>query len=156
CANTVIQRKAFPSTEVYRTESCGHGLRLLEDVSHGSMIIEYTGEVISGDECDARRRKMKDNEDFYYASLCGGYVLDAKFMGSSARFANHSCKPNCQMRKWVSLGEPRLVLVALMDISAGSDITYNYHCHSDGLDQTTKRQVCRCGASNCSGTIGGK
>lgn len=120
------------------------------------MIIEYTGEVISGDECDARRRKMKDNEDFYYASLCGGYVLDAKFMGSSARFANHSCKPNCQMRKWVSLGEPRLVLVALMDISAGSDITYNYHCHSDGLDQTTKRQVCRCGASNCSGTIGGK
>ena len=129
---------------------------MLEDVSVGSMIIEYTGEVISSDECDVRRKKMKHNEDFYYASLCGGYMVDAKFMGSSARFANHSCKPNCQMRKWVSLGEPRLVLVALCDITAGSDITYHYHCYNDGLDHTTKRQVCRCGASNCSGTIGGK
>lgn len=156
CANTVIQRRAFPETEVYQTPHCGNGLRLLENVTPGTAIVEYTGQVISDDECTARRNKLKNNEDFYFASLCAGYVLDAKPMGSRARFANHSCQPNCEMQKWVVGGEPRLVLVSLAAIEAGSDVTYNYHCHDDGLEVKIKRQKCLCGAKCCAGTIGGR
>lgn len=31
-------------------------------------------------------------------------MLDAKRMGSVARFANHSCEPNCDLQKWSVLG----------------------------------------------------
>ncbi len=40
-------------------------------------------------------------------------------MGSEARFANHSCSPNCVMQKWSVLGETRVVLVASRDLSVG-------------------------------------
>lgn len=40
-------------------------------------------------------------------------------MGSEARFANHSCSPNCLLQKWSVLGETRVVLVAAKDISCG-------------------------------------
>lgn len=40
-------------------------------------------------------------------------------MGSEARFANHSCSPNCLMQKWSVLGETRVVLVAARDLSVG-------------------------------------
>lgn len=32
-------------------------------------------------------------------------MLDAKHMGSVARFANHSCQPTCELQKWNVLGE---------------------------------------------------
>ena len=38
-------------------------------------------------------------------------------MGSEARFANHSCAPNCILQKWSVLGETRVVLVAAKDIA---------------------------------------
>lgn len=40
-------------------------------------------------------------------------------MGSEARFANHSCSPNCLLQKWSVLGETRVVLVAARDLSVG-------------------------------------
>jgi [histone H3]-lysine4 N-trimethyltransferase ASH1L len=46
-----------------------------------------------------------EHEDFYFASLGGGLMLDAKRMGSVARFANHSCAPNCDLQKWSVLGK---------------------------------------------------
>lgn len=156
CENTVIQRKDFPRIDVCLTSHCGHGLRLMESIKEGRAIIEYTGQVISEEQCTERRNKLKDNEDFYFASICPGYVLDAKPMGNRARFANHCCRPNCEMQKWIVAGEPRLVLVALSDLSKGTDLTYNYNCHGDGLEVQIKRQKCLCGASNCAGTIGGR
>ena len=157
CGNTVIQRKAFPQTEVCRTKFCGYGLRLLEPVSKGCIVIEYTGEVITADECERRNAKLKKGEDFYFAGLCSGFMLDAKPMGCKARFANHSCRPNCELQKWVVLGEPVLVLVALADLSVGTELTYNYQCHDDGWSRRRIRlMTCKCGASNCAGVIGGK
>jgi SET domain len=40
-------------------------------------------------------------------------MLDAKNMGSVARFANHSCEPNCELQKWSVLGNPTVELVLL-------------------------------------------
>lgn len=40
-------------------------------------------------------------------------------MGSEARFANHSCSPNCLLQKWSVLGETRVVMVAARDLSVG-------------------------------------
>jgi SET domain len=54
-----------------------------------------------------------EQDDFYFASLGGGLMLDAKNMGSVARFANHSCEPNCELQKWSVLGNPTVELLQL-------------------------------------------
>lgn len=168
CANTIIQRKAFPRTEVFYAQSCGLGLRLLEDVPRNAIIIEYLGDVITPEECEERmaRYEMKDN--FYFASLGDGLLLDAKPAGSRARFANHSCDPTCQLQKWTVLGEPRICIVSKRALTAGTEVTYNYQYFNDGMENghssgsgkrrkvNFKRQPCHCGAKNCAGTIGGK
>ena len=93
-------------------------------------------------------------EDFYFASLDRELVLDAAPMGSNARFANHSCNPNCDLQKWVVGGVPRVVLVSARALTVGEHCTYNYH--ADTMGGLVKRQPCLCGAPNCSGFIGGK
>lgn len=42
-------------------------------------------------------------------------MLDAKNMGSVARFANHSCEPNCELQKWSVLGNCRIVAVNVFE-----------------------------------------
>ena len=79
------------------------------------MLCEYRGEVIDKDEC-TQRLHMKaagrngDPGAVYYAALGGDLILDAERMGSVARFANHSCEPNCLLETWSVLGEPRIVI----------------------------------------------
>eukprot|EP00941_MAST-03F_sp_MAST-3F-sp1_P004593 g4593.t1 len=153
CENTIIQRQAFPPTEVFRTHERGWGLRTLTAVSPGTLLCEYKGEVIDKDEC-LHRMRTKGTPDVYYAGLMGDLILDAEHMGSEARFANHSCDPNCEMQKWSVLGEPRIVIAAKRELEAGEEICYNYN--SDTLSGAVHRQRCLCGSDNCSGFVGGK
>jgi SET domain-containing protein len=88
--------------EVFLTAHCGYGLRVCEDVPANTIIIEYTGEVITASECQARMMHYSEDNAFYFASLSRGLILDAKAMGSLARFANHSCEPTCELQKWYS------------------------------------------------------
>ncbi|CAN0419113.1 unnamed protein product, partial [Scytosiphon promiscuus] len=93
--------------------------------SCGWSIRRFSQKVITMDECRKRLRKVGrkgvegSSSDFYFASLDGNLVLDGGPMGSEARFANHSCSPNCLLQKWSVLGETRVVLVAAQDISHG-------------------------------------
>ncbi|KAJ1425439.1 hypothetical protein B484DRAFT_349628, partial [Ochromonadaceae sp. CCMP2298] len=137
--------------------SRGFGLRLLEPVAASTVIVEYTGEVITSQEGLRRMGLYSPGEDFYFASIGGGLMLDAKKMGSLARFANHSCDPTCLLQRWVVAGESRIALVSKRPLQGGSELTYNYCYHDDGLESKRMvRQVCHCGAANCAGTIGGK
>jgi hypothetical protein len=159
CKNTAIQRACFPTTEVFQTGEYGHGLFTLQDLPPDTIIVEYCGEVISEKECLRRMSDYKSTEHFYFASLQSGLVLDAAVYGSTARFANHSCEPNCTLQKWTVNGEPRVVLVSTTFIKSGSELTYNYQYFQDGLDDIVgkfKRQTCACGSRVCCGTIGGR
>ena len=98
CRNTAIQRKRYPRTEVFGTPECGFGLRVLEDVETGDKLLEYLGEVITTEELNERMGVYIKSDDFYFAALGDGLFLDAKPMGSTARFANHSCNPTCQLQ----------------------------------------------------------
>ncbi|CAM9103685.1 unnamed protein product [Laminaria digitata] len=163
CLNNAIQTRSFPSTEIFRTfEGRGWGLRLSDEkgAKAGTLLHEYLGQVIGMDECRKRLRKVGrkgvegSSSDFYFASLDGNLVLDAGPMGSEARFANHSCAPNCILQKWSVLGETRVVLVAAKDISYAEELTYNYQ--ADTLEGFVERQKCLCGEPQCSGFIGGE
>ena len=162
CANTAIQRRNFPKTEVYDPHNgCGFALRICEDVGPATILIEYLGEVITEDECNERMSTCTESDAFYFAALGQGLFLDALPMGSTARFANHSCGPNCELQRWIVNGEPRICLVSLQAMQAGRK-TYNYQYYQDGFDNAGeagdafRRQKCLCGAENCCGTIGGR
>ncbi len=159
CNNTVIQRKKYPKTEVFATEGRGYGLRLCDDVGANTILIEYLGEVITVAEGVERMSNYAPSDDLYFAALGGGLMLDAGPMGSTARFANHSCDPSCELQRWNVKGENRLVLVSKAAMVKGSEITYNYKYFEDGLEKhmdSVTRQKCLCGATRCAGTIGGK
>ena len=101
----------------------GFGLRVSEPVSSGTILVEYLGEVITSTECLRRMKEYTLQDAFYFAGLDNGLMLDAKVMGSVARFANHSCSPTCALQKWNVQGECRLVLVSLRDLLAGEEVS---------------------------------
>jgi hypothetical protein len=159
CQNTVIQRREYPSIEIFSTKFCGFGLFAMEAIPKHTLIEEYLGEVITEEECHSRMAKYSTNDCFYFAALENGYVLDASRYGSLARYANHHCNPNCMLQKWIVNGAPRIVLQALKNIEIGEELTYNYNYCNDGMDEMislSQRQKCYCGYQYCSGTIGGK
>lgn len=56
-------------------------------------------------------------------------------------YANHSCAPNCE----IEINLPRVVIVAIRDISAGEEITYDY-----SLTQLDPWEMkCNCGSLRC-------
>ena len=67
--------------------------------------------------------------------------------GSLDDFTNHSCDPNTGVR----LTERGTVVVALRNIVAHEELTYDYSTY---LNNPYESMVCRCGAPNCRGVIG--
>ena len=47
--------------------------------------------------------------------------------GNLGRFINHSCEPNCETQKWVVHGELAIGLFTLVDIPAGTELTFDYN-----------------------------
>lgn len=80
-------------------------------------------------------------------------IIDAT-TGSIARFVNHSCRPNCQMIKWIVSGQPRMALFAGdRPIQTGDELTYDYNFDPFSAKNVQK---CLCGADNCRGVLGPK
>lgn len=154
CQNQRFQKKAYAPLDVILTEKKGLGLRALEDIPSGSFIIEYVGEVID-DRHWRKRMETYEREGvkhFYFMMLQKGQLIDATKKGSFSRFANHSCRPNCAVEKWVVKDKLRMGIFSSRHIYKGEEITFDYNVDRFGADA----QPCYCGESNCIGFLGGK
>ncbi|MCJ1296364.1 hypothetical protein MMC34_007930 [Xylographa carneopallida] len=140
--------------EVIKTVDRGYGVRSNRTFNPNQIIVEYTGEIITQDECDGRMKKMyKNNECFYLMVFDQNMIIDAT-RGSIARFVNHSCEPNCKMIKWTVAGKPRMALFAgERGVMTGEELTYDYN-----FDPFSSKNIqeCRCGAQTCRGVLGPK
>lgn len=138
--------------------------------------MEYTGEIITEEECENRMNTKYKNNDvsrglhseskalddpreadssqcYYLMSFDQNMIIDAT-NGSIARFVNHSCKPNCRMIKWIVSGQPRMALFAGdAPIMTGDELTYDYNFDPFSAKNV---QVCLCGEVNCRGVLGPK
>ncbi len=104
-------------------------------------IIEYVGERVTKEE--STRRCVEGNP--YIFTINDEWDIDGDVSWNPARFLNHSCGPNCEAQQ----EEDRVWLVALRDIEAGEELTFNY-----GYDIGEWRDYpCGCGAPNCLGFI---
>lgn len=140
--------------EVIKTADRGYGIRANRCFAPNQIIMEYTGEIITDEECSNRMEtKYKDNKCYYLMSFDQNMIIDAT-TGSIARFVNHSCAPNCRMIKWIVSGQPRMALFAGdKPIMTGEELTYDYN-FSPFSDENV--QKCLCGAPNCRGILGPK
>ncbi|HLP76556.1 MAG TPA: SET domain-containing protein-lysine N-methyltransferase [Candidatus Paceibacterota bacterium] len=127
---------------VYRTSTIhGTGGFARVDIASGTNIVEYVGERIS--KAESLRRCELDNQ--YIFDLDESTDLDGNVEWNPARFINHSCSPNCEAQ-W---DEEKIWIVAIRDIRAGEELTFNY-----GYDLVDYQEhPCRCGSEMCVGYI---
>ncbi|KAK3337487.1 hypothetical protein B0T19DRAFT_75476 [Cercophora scortea] len=140
--------------ELLKTSDRGYGVRSNRCFEPNQIIMEYTGEIITEEECERRMNEVyKDNECYYLMSFDQHMIIDAT-TGSIARFVNHSCSPNCRMIKWIVSGQPRMALFAGdRPIQTGEELTYDYNFDPFSAKNVQK---CLCGSPNCRGVLGPK
>jgi SET domain-containing protein len=119
----------------------GQGLFAEQDMRQGTKIIRYIGEKITHEESD--RRLAAGN--VYIFGLDERFAIDGSTDKNTARFINHACDPNCQTEQFGNT----IWIVAIRDIEAGEELTYNYGY--EGNDEPA--EPCHCGAKNCCGSI---
>lgn len=136
--------------EVLKTPNRGFGVRSCRTWAPGQIIMEYTGEIISEGECQRRmREEYRDKQCYYLMELEKGLIIDGA-KGSMARFINHSCEPNCEVRMVKVNGTPRMgVFAGEEGVVTGEELTYDYNFDNFG----ERRQVCYCGAPSCRGFL---
>ncbi|KAK3711892.1 hypothetical protein LTR37_009410 [Vermiconidia calcicola] len=135
--------------EVIKAGNRGFGVRSCRTFSPGQIIMEYTGEIISETESQRRvKEEYKDKQNYYLMELERGLIIDGT-KGSMARFVNHSCAPNCEVRMMKVNGTPRMAVFAGDNgIMTGDELTYDYNFDSLGIPQ-----ACYCGAATCRGYL---
>ncbi|MBL9140065.1 MAG: SET domain-containing protein-lysine N-methyltransferase [Verrucomicrobiales bacterium] len=107
----------------------------------GTTIIEYVGERVGKEESS---RRCEDGNPFIF-TINEEWDIDGNVDQNPARFLNHSCAPNCEAQQ----EEDRIWIVAIRDIEAGEELTFNY-----GYDLSEWRDYpCDCGAASCLGYI---
>ncbi|KAH6970518.1 hypothetical protein BKA56DRAFT_496471, partial [Ilyonectria sp. MPI-CAGE-AT-0026] len=153
CTNRMITNlqpeKVYEALEILEISYQGYGLASKVDLPGESIVIEYTGEVIVESEKQRRWAEYKDKQLYYVMSLTEGFYIDATAKGNWARFVNHSCNPNCVVKRMIVDRKPRIALETIKAISAGDQITIAYD-----FDPTYNPQGCLCGEPNCFGIIG--
>jgi hypothetical protein len=121
-----------PAVVVKRSPT-GLGLYAAEDIPKEQFIIEYTGEKITNEEADERANR-------YLFEINDQWTLDGSAREHTARYANHSCRPNAEAE--LDEEEERIYLRARRRIKAGEEITYDYG--KDHFDEYIKPKGCRC------------
>lgn len=128
----------------------GKGVFALIPIPAGTRLIEYTGERLTEAQVDKRYANDDSTHTFLFA-LDDGMVIDASTGGSSARWINHSCAPNCEAVD----DEDRIYIETLHTIRPGEELSYNYRIELEERHTPEMKRLyqCRCGARRCKGTI---
>jgi len=120
--------------EVKKADGRGLGLFATENIKAGAVVIRFEGEVIPYSQCPAKEKE-------YILLIGGGYGIIPR---NEARFANHSCDPNCEV-----FGEH---LIAIKNVPKGNELTFDY-CLLDGDEKYKWDDAwtfeCKCGSPKC-------
>jgi SET domain-containing protein len=98
-----------------KRSATGLGLFAQEPIASDSRIIEYMGPVLTFEEADRKGGK-------YLMTIDEKYIIDGSPRSNTARYINHSCRPNAQ----AYTSGVRVWIWSLRAIKAGEEITMNY------------------------------
>jgi len=117
-----------------KRSSAGLGLFANQTFKKGDFIIEYTGEHIPTEEADRRGGK-------YLFILSDTVTIDGKGRSNTARYINHSCKPNAEAE--IDEEESKIIIRAKKTINPGDEISYDYG--KEYWNTHIKPYGCKCG-----------
>jgi len=133
----------------------GRGVFARRDIAKGERIIRYGGRRITWAQADRwyEDDDSKPSHTFLF-TLDERYVIDGNVGGNTARWINHSCRPNCESE----IVDGQIWIEAMRDIRAGEELFYDYNItlETPHTAAEKRRWACRCGARNCRGTLLGK
>jgi histone-lysine N-methyltransferase SETD1 len=127
------------------------GVFALENITAGSYIAEYVGEVIRGVIADRRQADYEARGVDDYMFRVDNYIVDGTTRGNVARYINHSCDANCETRIVTVDGAKKITIYAKKNVATGEEICYDYKFQRE-TDPSLKLQ-CRCGAARCTGWL---
>jgi [histone H3]-lysine27 N-trimethyltransferase EZH2 len=87
---------------------------------------EYTGELLTNEECERRGAVYDRRDTSYLFSLNDKWVIDAQKVGNKLRFANHKKNANAQARVMMLGGDHHVGIYAKTNLPAGTEIFYDY------------------------------
>ena len=117
----------------------GRGVFALQPIPKGTRLMEYTGERISHEVADDRYGEEHEHSPHTMLfAVDDETVIDATHHGSSARYINHSCTPNCYTR---IIGDT-IWIIAARNIERGAELTYDYSTDGVGAIQCRCRPGC--------------
>ncbi|HUB51812.1 MAG TPA: SET domain-containing protein-lysine N-methyltransferase [Terracidiphilus sp.] len=109
-------------------------------IRKGSRVAEYTGHMLTKKVAD--KRYEHSPVTYLFGLGDGSMVIDGHSM---AMFINHSCDSNCETEEI----DGRVYIVAIRNIKAGEEITYDYCLYDGGEDEAD----CNCGSVLCRRTM---
>ena len=110
----------------------GRGLFTQERIPKGSFVIEYLGRP-------ATAKQIQENRGKYLFWTSDASMIDGNLPTNTARFINHSCAPNCEVR----IRNRRIYIFTLRTIQPGEELSYDYgeeyfEIHLAGICRCTK------------------
>jgi len=148
---TRVNRAGSPWIQSGSSDIHGRGVYARTAIPEKTLIIEYRGERITKAEAQRReeqrleRQRRGQDDSVYIFDLNQKYDLDGRKSRAAARLINHSCAPNCQADNI----RGRIWIVALRDLAAGEELTFDYGY----AFKEWRFHPCRCGSAHCVGFI---
>lgn len=105
-----------PTNVAVKRSSAGLGLFAATAFKKGETIIEYIGRRITSAAGDA----FENNS--YIFTVNSQTDIDGSPRYNTARYANHSCRPNCES----VIRRGKVYIVAKKAIAVGEELTYDY------------------------------
>jgi SET domain-containing protein len=109
----------------------GKGLFAGEDIPKEKCIIEYIGKEIP-------KEKQENASGRYLFETGKDKMIDGNIPENTAKYINHSCKPNCEARG----PKGKIFIFSLRKIKAGEELTYDYG--KEYFDAYIKPKGCKC------------
>jgi len=109
----------------------GLGLFTFSPIKKGECVIEYKGKTLTKEEDE-------NSNSLYLFLVSKKKTIDGAMRSNTARYINHSCRPNCEIETW---GE-RVWVMAKRNIKVGEELNYDYD--SDYFNEYIKPKGCKC------------
>lgn len=109
----------------------GFGLFATEDIPARRFLIEYWGKLVPSEVADKVGGR-------YLFDLENGKAILGATRKNTARYINHACKPNAEVR----IVKDRIYIFSTKRIKAGEEVTYDYG--KDYFDTFIKPFGCLC------------
>jgi uncharacterized protein len=112
----------------------GFGLFATAPIRKRSRVAEYKGSLLT----TKKAAKLEASGNRYLYEINNRWTIDGTPRSNVARYANHSCNPNCD----TIAVKRRVFIFARRNIKPGEEITYDYGI--DYLKNVIGRSNCRC------------